>query len=537
MNITCTLGGQPSNDECSYAEQVYFGDSVDFDTTYATIDGPELCLTSPNVWYTYSAAYTGDLTVSAISHGSFDVRVAVYDGSDCSPSSSSMIGCDDDFGTEPDARVTFLAIAGHDYLIEVGGYNEEEMGHGTLTVGSGTTPPSSSNDECQNAKPISNVTNLPFSTEDATFDGLGVCMSSPNVWYCYTALCNGDVTVSLLGSNFDTMLAVYEGCSCYPTSSRLIECNDDFESSYQSQLTFTATAGNQYLIEVGGYGSDTGNGVLTISCEGAVVSEKPDLGDAPDSTNNFGTTMTAYSSPSPVTAHYPTVYNDGSGFGPYGPIHVNAKAEAYLGKKISGETEADTGFDDDGTNNIRPLIDSADRDEGDDGVVFPITLPDCGWTTFDYTVTIAKPGTDLWVNVWLDFNRDGDWDDTVACSAGSAPEWAVQNQFLFNLPAGLNQLTTPAFRSWNPKSGPQDIWMRITLSEQPWKGGSNPGQLGNGGSGPLTRYLIGETEDYLFTPETAGGTDCPLCRDYNGDGVIDLDDVAAFTAQWLANCP
>jgi hypothetical protein len=78
--------------------------------------------------------------------------------------------------------------------------------------------------------------------------------------------------------------------------------------------------------------------------------------------------------------------------------------------------------------------------------------------------------------------------------------------------------------------------MRITLSEKPWKGGSNPGEKGNGGSGPLAKYQIGETEDYHFVPDTKPGTDCPLCQDVNGDGVIDMDDLAAFTAEWLANC-
>ncbi|MFH1717565.1 MAG: hypothetical protein ABIF19_09465, partial [Planctomycetota bacterium] len=67
--------------------------------------------------------------------------------------------------------------------------------------------------------------------------------------------------------------------------------------------------------------------------------------------------------------------------------------------------------------------------------------------------------------------------------------------------------------------------------------GSNPGELGNAGSGPLTKYAIGETEDYRFVPDMTGdGTDCPLCQDVDGDGKIDMDDLAAFTAQWLANC-
>jgi hypothetical protein len=120
------------------------------------------------------------------------------------------------------------------------------------------------------------------------------------------------------------------------------------------------------------------------------------------------------------------------------------------------------------------------------------------------------------------------------CAAAAAPEWAVQNQLLFNLPVGLNQITTPAFLPWHPAVGPEEIWMRITLSEQPWKGGSAPeGKKGGGGSGPLEKYQIGETEDYYFLPDISFN----ICEDHNGDGVINTEDLVAFTAAWLANCP
>ena len=147
--------------------------------------------------------------------------------------------------------------------------------------------------------------------------------------------------------------------------------------------------------------------------------------------------------------------------------------------------------------------------------------------------SLIDPDVDLWVNVWLDWNREGDWDDTLDCVQGPAAEWAVQNQLLFDLPVGLNKITTPAILSWHPKGGREQIWMRITLSEQPWKGGSNPDAKGNGGSGPQGKYLYGETEDYYFTPDVS----YTVCEDFNGDGVIDTDDLVTFTAEWLENCP
>jgi hypothetical protein len=536
--ITVSSTAQPpstNNNNCQNAKPVGEVTNMSFNTTGATSDGPRLCMSGPNIWFCYTASCTGKATVD-LAGSSYDTMLAVYDDCKCYPTSNDLIECNDDFGNTYQSKIVFDAVAGNQYLIEVGGYGNE-TGQGLLTVScQGVQPPPSSKDDCQNAKSVGDVKNQQFSTTNATFDGPGLCMTSPNIWYCYTATCTGNVTVSLAGSSYDTMLAVYDGCECYPTASDLIECNDDYGNTYQSAVTFAAVTGSQYLIEVGGYGNDKGDGLLTISCQGVVLQNKTDLGDAPDSTNNFHVAMRAYAAQGSlpvVTASYPTVYNDGSGTGPYGPVHLNAQVVAFLGNKITRETEADIGPDEDGVNNIRPSINTPDLDQGDDGVVFPLNMPNCRYTTIDYIVNVIDPNVDLWVNIWLDWNRDGDWDDTLDCPSGPVPEWAVQNQYLFNLHSGLNQITSHAFLSWHPENGRKDIWMRITLSGQPYRGGSNPGVKGNAGSGPRTKYTIGETEDYHFTPDTSAS----VCEDYNGDGKIDMNDLVAFTSDWLANCP
>jgi hypothetical protein len=526
----------PPNDLCTEATEIGDVAELPFTTIGARFGGRGLCMVSPNIWYAYTATCTGDVTVSLLG-SSYDTMLAVYNGWECFPTQTSLIECNDDFGGTYQSQITFAATAGEQYLIEVGGYGGAS-GTGLITIsceGEGGGEPPISKDTCMNAQEIGDVTDMPFDTTNASFDGFGACMTSPNIWFLYTASCSGDVTVSLAGSAYDTKLAVYNGSECYPTESDLIECNDDTTSSYQSEITFAATAGNQYLIEIGGYASYTGQGILNIKCEGMFVQEKPDLGDAPDRTNNIGTGMRAYAQPW-VGARYPTVFDDGSGTGPFGPIHLNNPLMAYLGEDITAETEADIGPDEDGVNNINPEGNSPDHDQADDGVAMPLTLPHCGWATFDYVVTVVEPGTDLWINVWLDFNRDGDWDDTVDCSAGPASEWAVQNQFLFNLPEGQSTVTTPAFLSAHPEGTHEQIWMRITLSEQPWRGGSNPGARGNGGSGPQTMYMIGETEDYFFIPETKIDDECSLCRDANDDGIVDLQDLIVHITEWLATC-
>ena len=292
-------------------------------------------------------------------------------------------------------------------------------------------------------------------------------------------------------------------------------------------------AGEKFLIEVGGYDNSAGQGILNIICEGEPAEEGPDLGDAPDRTNNLGYNMTTYGNLTP--ANFPTVFDDGTGLPPYGPKHDNPLLVAHLGAGVTAEDEADSGWDQDPHNNITPPSYN-NRDLKDDGVTTPLNMPHCKLTTFDYLVNVITPGTDMYVNVWFDFNRDGDWNDDdvtdpnllcTSCSGAPVNEWAVQNQLLFNLPAGLHQISTPGFMSWHSSEKSAAVWMRITLSEEPWKGGS-----GAGGSGPQTGFLYGETEDYYFTPDQ----ECTICEDLTNDGLVTFDDLVAYIILWLDEC-
>jgi hypothetical protein len=365
-------------------------------------------------------------------------------------------------------------------------------------------PPS--NDRCDRALPVGEVLDLAFSTVGATADGPGDPIRGPNIWYCYTPSRTGEAIVSLYGSKYDTVLAVYRGYACDPRPTDLISYNDDF-SGYQSQVSLDVIAGRQYLIEIGGFGGQTGWGALTIGVEGENAMGY-DLGDAPDSANTLGRTMYAYKPEGgqKVQAHYPTSAGKGSGDRPIGPVHKNPLAVAFLGTRVSLEDEAEMGLDLDVLNNIDPMNDAADQDTGDDGLVQPIEMPQGDWTTIEYLVTVVEPGIDLWVNVWCDWNRDGDWDDDsksdpkMGSDGRFVSEWAVQNQFLFGLSKGTHRITSPAFIPWHPAKGPEDIWVRITLAEKPWRGGDHPQMRSNGGSGPEGGYKIGETEDHVFVP-------------------------------------
>ncbi len=232
-----------------------------------------------------------------------------------------------------------------------------------------------------------------------------------------------------------------------------------------------------------------------------------DLGDAPDGTNSVGAAMTAYppGGPPGVAANFPTVYAAGSP--PFGPKHNHPRAFAWLGPLVTLEKEADIGPDEDGVNNILPAGDLPDLDGADDCIHVPLELPECKSTSFTFTVTAVEK-TKMIVNVWFDWNRDGDWNDTPHCPTGlAAPEWAVQNQVISLGSPGSYTFTTNPFVPFHPDpTKRQPIWMRITMSEEYWNKAWLVGDNG-GGAGPRGGYEFGETEDYYFFPIQQGDLD------------------------------
>lgn len=89
--------------------------------------------------------------------------------------------------------------------------------------------------------------------------------STRSVWYQWQSPSTGNVTIDTIGSDFDTVLAVYTGSSLGGLT--LVEHNDDIVSGTNvvSSVTFTATQGQIYRIAIGGYNNDgTGGDVGNI---------------------------------------------------------------------------------------------------------------------------------------------------------------------------------------------------------------------------------------------------------------------------------
>ncbi len=244
-----------------------------------------------------------------------------------------------------------------------------------------------------------------------------------------------------------------------------------------------------------------------------------ELGDAPDHSNSLSAEETlAY--PSGVVADFPTVYQAGSP--PCGPLHLMPRDAFYLGRWVSLENEADLGPDEDAVNNLHPATGVANRDGADDGLQWPVVMPSCQQTTLDYVVTATSNlAGRMYVNVWCDWNRDGDWNDTIRCPDGAeVPEWAVQDDRPFIPELGTFTLTTPAFLCWHPETaGASDpLWLRITVSERPWAG-----DPAIGGSGPEEGYNYGETEDYYLQPKTE-----PTLATYDWGDALDSSQTPGY---------
>lgn len=150
----------------------------------------------------------------------------------------------------------------------------------------GEPPP---NDLCENATAITGQRIFSFDNRSATQNDAERCNGLPgdppvqsDVWFCWTATCNGIVSIDTCGgTTLDTMLQVYEGCQCPVTSGRTLTCNDDAcrngpcnisNCGFQSVMEFTVTQGDSYLLRLGSsaYFPEAGagaTGTFVISCE------------------------------------------------------------------------------------------------------------------------------------------------------------------------------------------------------------------------------------------------------------------------------
>lgn len=96
----------------------------------------------------------------------------------------------------------------------------------------------------------------------------------PDTWYRYTATCTGTVTFSACNPGFDTLLAVYDGCTytgpfltC--NLSVLLGCSDDALncSGGGSRVAVDAAVGDCFFIRLAGFNGASGIATMTVTCD------------------------------------------------------------------------------------------------------------------------------------------------------------------------------------------------------------------------------------------------------------------------------
>ena len=267
-NLTITTqppGG--GNDHCTAATPLA-GDGVfAVDNTIGTgLDANPGCgNASADVWYEWTAAATGTVVMDMCDGSTLhDTILAIWDGAGCP---TVLLDCSDD-ACGAQSTVSTPVIAGGVYMVQLAGYAGAQ-GTGNLTV---ATLPPAQNDSCSNPDIISGEGTFYFDTTAASMDGSADILCDAygtqdidfDVWYDWTATSDGTAVIETCNlTTVDSKLAAYDGSGC-PTAGA-IACNDD-TCGLQSQIAFTAVAGQTYTLRVGTYpGAAGGLGQFTVS--------------------------------------------------------------------------------------------------------------------------------------------------------------------------------------------------------------------------------------------------------------------------------
>lgn len=209
-----------------------------------------------SVWWKWRAPVSGQVTISTRGTG-FDTLLAVYSGNTINGLREESSNDDEGGGLQTSA-VRFQASIGAIYHIAVDGANGA-VGDLELHI---VLEPGPANDDFANAAILSGATvettgiNRRATTEPGEQHHAGI-PGGASVWWKWTAPATGVAVVNTIGSDFDTLLAVYSGTSV----SRLttIGSNDDFGAfGTASRVGFHCVAGQTYHIAVDGYDGDTG---------------------------------------------------------------------------------------------------------------------------------------------------------------------------------------------------------------------------------------------------------------------------------------
>ena len=231
------------------------------DTRDATLEPDEQqpCAGIGNtVWYHFTP--DEDMVVQAHTFGSdFDTALAVYTGPDVS--SLGLVGCVDDSRGTLLSELVLRLSATETYYFQVGGYRGNS-GALTFQMEGPLVPP---------ANDLFPGTSFPAPGFEGAADTAAATLEpgeqqpcggiANTVWYNYTPSEDMMIRAHTVGSQFDTVVAVYRGTDL--PSLEVVSCNDNARAS-QSEIVFDIVGGETYYFQVGGRNGSSGALVLQV---------------------------------------------------------------------------------------------------------------------------------------------------------------------------------------------------------------------------------------------------------------------------------
>jgi len=268
----------PANDQCDAAFFVEPPPSTTPGQTWSnvTLDVAPTCqgvdVTAPGVWY--KVIGTGNTMTASVCDADYDTKLSVY----CSGcGGQTCVGANDDSAacgaTSRGSSVSWCSSPGAVYHILVHGY-QSHVGSFTLDVTDG--PPCTfsvncapDNDTCSQAAPVVQGTQMADNTGAGTSGVGATCQtSSHDLWYRYTAECDGELTVDTcqpaIGSLTDTVVSLYDACG-----GNELGCNDNYadatvDCQQRSALTIPVSADEELSIRVAGAGTFNAQGTYPL---------------------------------------------------------------------------------------------------------------------------------------------------------------------------------------------------------------------------------------------------------------------------------
>ncbi len=216
-----------------------------------------------SIWYSWTAPSSGTLTLDTIG-SAFDTVLAVYTGSTVGALTS--VASNDDGGGSGTSRLTATVTGGATYRIAIDGKSGAE---GVVRLNLSFAASSSLTNNA-----FSTRTALTGTSVSATGSNIGATAetgepghagytATKSVWWSWTAPSSGRVAIDTIGSNFDTLLAIYTGTNLNTLT--LIASDDESGGANTSRVIFNSVAGTTYQIAVDGWQGATGAVRLNVT--------------------------------------------------------------------------------------------------------------------------------------------------------------------------------------------------------------------------------------------------------------------------------